>query len=69
MHPTQANGVFASWPRAGHRRAQAAGATYYLWPSGQTMEGPDDEPVSARMICSWTTTEADVDAFLDLIRG
>ena len=26
MHPTQANAVFAGWPRGGHRAAQEAGA-------------------------------------------
>ncbi|MHC0053741.1 threonine aldolase family protein [Actibacterium sp. D379-3] len=69
MHPTQANAVFASWPRGGHRRAQAAGARYYLWPMNQSLEGPEDAPLSARLVCSWSTTEQDVDNFLTLIRG
>ena len=29
----EANAVFASWPRARHWAAQAAGAHYYLWPA------------------------------------
>ncbi|MGB5558161.1 MAG: low specificity L-threonine aldolase [Paracoccaceae bacterium] len=69
IHPTQANGVFASWPRAGHRRAHEAGAEYYFWPSDQSLDGPDDESLPARLMCSWSTTNADVDRFLDLIRG
>lgn len=69
LHPTQANSVFAAWPRGGHRKAQAAGASYYLWPMNQYLEGPEDEPLSARLVCSWSTTDADVDAFVDLIRG
>lgn len=68
LHPTEANAVFASWPRAGHRKAQAGGAAYYLWPGDQSMDGPDDEPLAARLVCSWSTTHADVDAFLGLIR-
>jgi threonine aldolase len=69
LHPTQANAVFASWPRAGHQAAQAAGAAYYLWPGNQSLEGPADTPLAARLVCSWSTTEADVDQFLDVIRG
>lgn len=69
VHPTEANGVFASWPRAGHRRAHEAGAEYYFWPGHQSLEGPDDEQLAARLMCSWSTTKADVDRFLDLIRG
>ncbi|MBD3678004.1 MAG: low specificity L-threonine aldolase [Rhodobacteraceae bacterium] len=69
VHPTEANAVFAAWPRGGHRKAQEAGAAYYLWPFSQPMEGPADELLSARLVCSWSTTDADVDRFLDLISG
>ena len=69
LHPTEANAVFAAWPRAGHRRAMAAGARYNLLPGSQAMEGPDDEPLAARLVCSWSTTAADVDALLTAIRG
>jgi len=68
VHPTQANEVFASWPRAGHNKAISAGAAYYLWPMNQSLDGPDDELVSARLVCSWCTTDAEVDQMLDLIR-
>ena len=69
VHPTEANAVFAAWPRAGHLRAQAEGARYYLWPGNQTLDGPDHEAVAARLVCSWCTTDADVDGFLSAIRG
>jgi threonine aldolase len=69
IHPTEANSVFASWPRAGHRRAHAAGARYYLWPGDQSLEGPDDEPLAARLVCSWCTTAEDVARFVDIVRG
>jgi threonine aldolase len=68
VHPTEANAVFAAWPRTGHHRAQGAGARYYLWPGNQTLDGPDHEPVAARLVCSWCTTEADVDGFLAAVR-
>ena len=45
VHPTEANTVFASWPRARHWAAQAAGAHYYLWPADQSLEGPEEEPL------------------------
>lgn len=69
VHPPQANMVFAAFPRAVHRRLQAAGAQYYLWPFDQTLEGADDAPVSCRLVCSWSTTAADVDAFLGAMDG
>ena len=69
LHPTEANAVFAAWPRAGHLRAQAAGASYYLWPFHQSLEGPPEEPLSARLVCSWATTEEEVDRLLTLLRG
>lgn len=57
LHPVQANMMFPEWPAGTHARLQAAGAVYYDWtlPSGR--EG-------ARLVTSWSTTEADVDRFL-----
>lgn len=69
VHPTEANAVFASFPRAGHKRAHAGGAAYYLWPFDQSLDGPDEEMLSARLVCSWSTTEADAEELLALIRG
>jgi threonine aldolase len=68
-HPTQASMVFAGFPRAGHSRAQAAGARYNMIPFAQSLNGPGDEALTARLVCSWSTTEADVDRFLTVIRG
>lgn len=64
VHPTEANEVFAAFPRAAHRALHAAGAAYYLWPFDQSLDGPDEELLAARMVASWATTEAEVDAFL-----
>lgn len=69
VHPTEANAVFAALPRRLHRRAMAAGAAYHLWPGDQSLDGAEDEALAARFVCSWSTTKADVDGFLDLIRG
>ncbi|RVV99123.1 low specificity L-threonine aldolase [Mesobaculum littorinae] len=69
LHPTDANAVFAAFPRAAHRRLQDAGAAYYLWPGGQSLEGPDDELLSARMVCSWSTAPEETARFLELLHG
>lgn len=69
VHPTEANAVFARWSRAGHVRAKAGGAAYYFWPFDQSLEGPGDALLAARLVCSWSTTAEDVDSFLALIRG
>jgi threonine aldolase len=69
VHPTEANAVFAAWPRAGHRALREAGAQYYLWPGNQSLDGPKDEALSARLVCSWSTTEAEVATFLAVLSG
>jgi threonine aldolase len=69
VHPVEANAVFAAWPRARHWAAQAAGAHYYLWPPDQSLEGAPDEPLSARLVCNWATTPAEVAQFLGVLRG
>ncbi len=67
LHPVDANMIFASWPRSGHRAAQDAGAQYYFWPDGQTLDGPDKELISARLVCNWATTDADVEKFVQIV--
>ncbi|PTX56994.1 L-threonine aldolase [Litoreibacter ponti] len=67
LHPVEANSVFARWPRAAHKRAHDAGAKYYLWPFAQPLDGDPEELLSARMVCSWCTTEDDVDQFLSTL--
>lgn len=66
-HPVEANAIFASWPRKGHRAAQEAGAKYYHWPFDQPLEGPDEDTISARLVCNWATTDAEIDQFTSLI--
>lgn len=68
-HPTQGNGVFAGFPRKAHKSVQEAGAHYYFWPGNQTLEGPEEETLTARLMCSWSTTEEEVDRFIDLVKS
>lgn len=65
-HEPQANILFAALPRATHRRLQEAGARYYLHGS---IEGDDDEMLSARFVCDWSLPESEISRFLDLARG
>lgn len=58
VHPVQANIVFATLPQAMHDRLKAAGARYYDMGGGK-----------ARLVTSWATTEAEVDAFLAAAAG
>jgi threonine aldolase len=64
-HAVQANMLFAHWPRVIHQRLHAAGASYYLW-SG-TLDGTDpDAPLTARLVCDWSTPEDAIDGFAAL---
>ncbi len=67
--PVEANMVFATWPRARHRAVQAAGGRYYFWPDDRSLDGPDEEELSARLVCNWSTTDADVAAFVAALAG
>lgn len=58
----QANQIFATIPRALHRRAVVAGIACHLWPHTQSADG--DEPVSIRLVCGWDTALSDIEAAL-----
>lgn len=64
LHPRHANMLFASWSRGKHRALHDAGASYYFWPFDQSLIGDDSENLSARLVCNWSTTKADIDQFI-----
>lgn len=66
VQPVEANMVFARWPRSLHRHLLSAGADYYLW-DGTLDGGPEEAPLTARLVCDWSTRDDGIDAFLDLI--
>ncbi|MCI2395267.1 beta-eliminating lyase-related protein [Aliiroseovarius sediminis] len=68
LHEPDANITFAGWSRAGHRRLHDAGAAYYVWDDNLAGDDPD-EVLTARMVADWSMSEANVDRFLDLVRG
>ncbi|MCP3969484.1 MAG: low specificity L-threonine aldolase [Rhodobacteraceae bacterium] len=69
LHPADANMVFAALARAAHMAARSAGAVYYPWPRDWPANGPKDEPLTARLVCSWSTTGEDIDRLLQAARG
>ena len=60
LHPVDANMMFVQWPKGTSHRLRAAGAAFYDMPAAEGFEG-------ARLVASWSTTEADVDGFLTLV--
>ena len=61
VHPAEANILFPEWGAGTHARLEAAGAAYYPFPAPMGRE-------RARLVASWSTTEADVDQFLAALR-
>jgi threonine aldolase len=61
--PVQANEVFFTLPdHATRQRVEQKGARFYVW-------SPSHEPVPLiRLVCSFATTPADIEAFLDAVR-
>ena len=69
LHPVEANIIFAELPRARHRAAMAGGAGYRLTASSpQSLEGPGEEPLAARLVCSWCAEESGIGHLLALLR-
>ncbi len=68
LHPVEANMAFVTLPRAAHIRAIREGAAYFL-----TLEelegGAPDDPIAARLVTNWSTTDDEIDRFLALLAG
>ncbi|MHA1530248.1 MAG: threonine aldolase family protein [Alphaproteobacteria bacterium] len=69
LNTVEANMIFAEIPLAAHRRLQAEGARYYAARGGQDENAPDDAPYAIRLVASFETTEAEVDRFIEVLRG
>ncbi len=64
LHPVDANTIYAAFPRAAHLRLRAAGAEFY---SLGPLDGPEEEPLRARLVCDWSADPAGTDRFLDIL--
>ena len=63
VHPVEANGVFAALPRDAIDRVRAelpGDHPFYLW---------DEEANVVRWLCSWDTTEEDVEGLIAAVRA
>ncbi|MFZ9133257.1 MAG: threonine aldolase family protein [Gemmobacter sp.] len=61
VHPVEANIIFADIPRAAADRARAAGAKFYTIVPGEVER--------VRLVPSWATTPAEVDALIAALGG
>lgn len=64
MVPRQSNAVFARIPVELHRKAQAAGVIYHLWPDPCPV---GDDMVALRLVTAWNTPDEDVLRFCALL--
>ena len=60
LHPVQGNMMFVQWPKGTSHRLRSAGAAFHDMPAPEGYEG-------ARLVASWSTTQADVDGFLGVV--
>lgn len=67
MHPVDANMIFFEMSAAQHRCMLAAGAVYGVMSSTPLADCADDAVLPARLVCSWSTTDAHVDQFLETL--
>lgn len=65
QHQPDANMIYAALPRRIHKRLHDAGAVYHLI-SGQ-LAGDPDEMVVMRLVCDWSISHEQIDAFLGLL--
>jgi threonine aldolase len=68
--PTQANEVFAIIPAAADAALRAAGARYHDWGARSLNPGaePRQDERFVRLLCSFATTQGEIDAFLAIMR-
>ncbi|MEY8829902.1 low specificity L-threonine aldolase [Sedimentitalea sp. XS_ASV28] len=67
-HSPDANMIFAGLPRAVHRRLHNAGAVYHLWDG--VLDGADPhEMLTARFVCDWSISDAQIDQFLSVLQA
>ncbi|MFV0292926.1 MAG: threonine aldolase family protein [Paracoccus sp. (in: a-proteobacteria)] len=66
LQPVESNQVFVVLPADADDRARAAGAHYHRWSS------PGDEnedEVTIRLVCGWSTQETEIEALISALRG
>ena len=68
VYQPDANMIFVKFPRGMHQMAVKAGAYYDL--RGQDLKnGPQDELLTARMVCDWSIGKDNIDQFLVTLKA
>ncbi len=68
VYKPDANMIFVKFPRRIHQMAFKAGASYDL--RGQDLSnGPQDELLTARMVCDWSIGKDNIDQFLAILKA
>ena len=65
-HQPDANIIFADMPRRMHQQLLQAGVKYYL--RNGSFEGDLDESLTGRFVCSWSTTEKDMEELSAVVK-
>jgi len=65
-HQPDANIIFADMPRRMHQQLLQSGVRYYL--RNGSFEGDLDEPLTGRFVCSWSTTEKDMEELSAVVK-
>ena len=60
--------IFVSFPRRMHQMAFKAGA-YYDHRGQDPKNGPQDETLTARMVCDWSIEKYNIDQFLEILKA
>ncbi len=69
VHPRGGNILFAEFPLKAHEALRKAGAVYYDWPAPPPAGAGPDHPHQCRLVASWSTTEAHVAEFVEILKG
>jgi len=68
VHPRGGNILFAEFPLKAHAALRAAGAAYYDWPAPPPAGAGPEHMHQCRLVCSWSTPEADVERFIAILK-
>ncbi|PLW79016.1 threonine aldolase family protein [Cohaesibacter celericrescens] len=68
---SEANEVFAIVPKSSAQKASASGANFHQWPTNglHPDDQPNDDEYLIRLVCSFSTSQEEVDQFLALIKS
>ncbi|MEM8591579.1 MAG: beta-eliminating lyase-related protein [Pseudomonadota bacterium] len=66
VHTPQANMLIVRFPRGLHHKLKAEGAQFQTWGD---LNGPEDEAITARLVCDWSASPENTDRFVSLLKA